>query len=162
QDTAENPYTLQNELQQSMNDLVGIIRKSEEIERALEKLGELRDRIKRVTVEGHRQFNPGWHLAVDLRNMLMVSECVARAALTRTESRGGHTRDDHPGMDAQWRNKLLVCSAAPGDNPVVPDIGVEVKAQTPLRQDLLELFEVSELGKYYTDEELTSYPGSQE
>ncbi|WP_037304216.1 fumarate reductase/succinate dehydrogenase flavoprotein subunit [Amycolatopsis orientalis] len=156
----ENPYSLHTELQQSMNDLVGIIRKADEIERALEKLGELRERIKRVTVEGHRQFNPGWHLAVDLRNMLMVSECVARAALTRTESRGGHTRDDHPGMDPQWRNKLLVCSATPGDNPVVPDIGVEVKAQTPLRQDLLELFELSELGKYYTDEELTSHPGS--
>ncbi|HEY3472381.1 MAG TPA: FAD-binding protein, partial [Amycolatopsis sp.] len=158
--SAENPYTLHTELQQSMNDLVGIIRKAGEIEQALVKLAELRQRILRVTVEGHRQFNPGWHLAVDLRNMLMVSECVAKAALTRTESRGGHTRDDFPGMDAQWRNKLLVCSATPGDNPVVPDIDVEVKEQVPLRQDLLELFEFGELGKYYTDAELETHPGS--
>jgi succinate dehydrogenase / fumarate reductase flavoprotein subunit len=158
--TGENPYTLHTELQQSMNDLVGIIRKAGEIEQALVKLAELRHRILRVTVEGHRQFNPGWHLAVDLRNMLMVSECVAKAALTRTESRGGHTRDDHPGMDAQWRNKLLVCAASPGDNPVVPDIGVTVKEQLPLRQDLLELFEFTELGKYYTDPELEAHPGS--
>jgi succinate dehydrogenase / fumarate reductase flavoprotein subunit len=157
--TAENPYTLHTELQQSMNDLVGIIRKSEEIEQALVKLGELRQRILRVGVEGHRQFNPGWHLAIDLRNMLMVSECVARAALTRTESRGGHTRDDHPGMDPQWRNKLLVCSSSAGDNPVVPEITVAVEPQKAMRQDLLELFEFSELGKYYTDPELQTHPG---
>ncbi|WP_410642973.1 fumarate reductase/succinate dehydrogenase flavoprotein subunit [Amycolatopsis sp. lyj-346] len=158
--SAENPYTLHTELQQSMNDLVGIIRKAEEMAQALAKLDELRQRILRVTVEGHRQFNPGWHLAIDLRNMLMVSECVAKAALTRTESRGGHTRDDYPGMEAGWRNKLLVCSASPGDNPVVPDIDVEVKEQVPLRQDLLELFEFGELGKYYTDAELETHPGS--
>ena len=54
-------------------------------------------------------YNPGWHLAIDMRNMLLVSECVAKAALQRTESRGGHTRDDHPAMDANWRNTLLVC-----------------------------------------------------
>ena len=99
----ENPYTLHTELQQSMNDLVGIIRKAEEIGEALERLGELRERMRHMTVEGHRQFNPGWHLAVDMRNMLLVSECVARAALLRTESRGGHTRDDHPAMEAGWR-----------------------------------------------------------
>ena len=158
--SAENPYTLHTELQQSMNDLVGIIRKAEEMAQALAKLDELRQRILRVTVEGHRQFNPGWHLAIDLRNMLMVSECVAKAALTRTESRGGHTRDDFPGMDAEWRHKLLVCSASDGENPVVPDIGVTVKEQVPLRQDLLELFEFGELGKYYTDAELETHPGS--
>ena len=156
---AENPYTLHTELQQSMNDLVGIIRKAGEIRQALEKLGEIRRRILRVTVEGHRQFNPGWHLAVDLRNMLLVSECVARAALTRTESRGGHTRDDYPGMDAEWRHKLLVCSAVAGDNPTVPDVDVVVEEQLPLRQDLLELFELDELGKYYTDGELETHPG---
>ena len=75
------------------------------------KLSELRERFKHVHVEGHRQFNPGWHLAVDLRNMLLVSECVAKAALERTESRGGHTRDDHPSMDPNWRKTLLVCRA---------------------------------------------------
>ena len=61
-----------------------------------------------VSVEGHRQFNPGWHLALDLRNMLLVSQCVAKAALERQESRGGHTRDDFPVMDPDWRHVLLV------------------------------------------------------
>ncbi|MFD4194348.1 MULTISPECIES: fumarate reductase/succinate dehydrogenase flavoprotein subunit [Amycolatopsis] len=156
----ENPYTLHNELQQSMNDLVGIIRKAEEIEQALAKLDEIKKRIRNVTVEGHRQFNPGWHLAVDLRNMLLVSECVARAALMRTESRGGHTRDDYPRMDSHWRNKLLVCSAS-GDDPLALEVTVTPKDQEPMRPELLELFELSELEKYYTDEELTGHPGRQ-
>jgi succinate dehydrogenase flavoprotein subunit len=155
---AENPYTLHTELQQSMNDLVGIIRKHDEIEAALAKLDELKARLHNVTVEGHRQFNPGWHLAVDMRNMLLVSECVAKAALQRTESRGGHTRDDYPSMDADWRNTLLVCRVDGGD-PVVPDVSVTPEAQPPMRPDLLELFELSELEKYYTDTELVSHPG---
>jgi succinate dehydrogenase flavoprotein subunit len=156
---AENPYTLHSELQQSMNDLVGIIRKAEEIEQALDKLGELKHRIRNVMVEGHRQFNPGWHLAIDLRNMLMVSECVAKAALTRRESRGGHTRDDYPTLDAHWRNKLLVCRVEQdGDDPVVPGISIVEQEQVPMREDLLELFELDELQKYYTDGELAAYP----
>jgi succinate dehydrogenase / fumarate reductase, flavoprotein subunit len=109
-DGAENPYTVHQELQQTMNDLVGIIRKAEEMAEAIDRLASLRERAARVGVEGHRQFNPGWHLAVDLRNMLLVSECVARAALERTESRGGHTRDDYPGMDRRWRRVNLVFS----------------------------------------------------
>jgi succinate dehydrogenase / fumarate reductase flavoprotein subunit len=157
----ENPYTLHTELQQSMNDLVGIIRKAEEIEQALGKLEEIKQRILQVTVEGHRQFNPGWHLAVDLRNMLLVSECVAQAALKRTESRGGHTRDDHPGMDARWRNRLLVCKASGGDNPVVPEVTIEVKPQEPMREDLLALFDLPEVEKYYTETELAGHPGRQ-
>jgi succinate dehydrogenase / fumarate reductase flavoprotein subunit len=154
----ENPYTLQNELQQTMNDLVGIIRKAGEIQQALTKLDEIKQRIGNVTVEGHRQFNPGWHLALDLRNMLLVSECVARAALLRTESRGGHTRDDHPQMDSHWRNKLLVCETTT-DDPLAPSVSVTPKDQEPMREDLLELFEFGELEKYYTDEELTRHPG---
>ncbi|OBG20640.1 fumarate reductase/succinate dehydrogenase flavoprotein subunit [Mycobacterium sp. 852002-51057_SCH5723018] len=155
---AENPYTLQLELQDSMNELVGIIRKSEEITEALERLGKLRERFNNMHVEGHRQYNPGWNLAIDLRNMLLVSECVAKAALERTESRGGHTRDDHPSMDSSWRKLLLVCRAAGGDD-VIPDISITRKEQVPMRQDLLELFEISELEKYYTDEELAGHPG---
>ena len=61
-----------------------------------------------MVVEGHRQYNPGWHLALDLRNMLIVSECIAKAALAREESRGGHTRDDFPGPDPEWGTKNLV------------------------------------------------------
>ncbi|OLF16868.1 fumarate reductase/succinate dehydrogenase flavoprotein subunit [Actinophytocola xanthii] len=152
---AENPYTIHAELQQSMNDLVGIIRKEEEVQQALDKLAELKERARFVAVEGRREFNPGWHLCLDLRNMLLVSECVAKAALMRTESRGGHTRDDYPAMDNRWRNKLLVCSS---DEHGTSAEVVE-KPQEPMRSDLLELFELAELEKYFTDEELAQHPG---
>lgn len=157
-DRAENPYTLHTDLQQVMQDLVGIIRRADEIERALREIDTLRTRIRNVAVEGHRQFNPGWHLALDLRNMLLVCECVARAALQRTESRGGHTRDDHPSMDPEWRRTLLACRLDGGD-PFVPDVTVTAERQQPMRRDLLELFDIDELGKYYTDEELADHPG---
>ncbi|MFE5287849.1 fumarate reductase/succinate dehydrogenase flavoprotein subunit [Nocardia sp. NPDC056611] len=151
----ENPYTLHMDLQQTMNDLVGIIRKEHELKQAVEKLSELRDRYDHVTVEGHRQFNPGWHLAIDLRNMLLISECVAQAALLRTESRGGHTRDDHPGMDPVWRNQLLVCTI--GEDEVgfsVPAVTVTSEAQIPMRAELLRLFDLAELEKYYNPADL--------
>ncbi len=156
----ENPYTLHAELQQSMNDLAGIIRKENELQEVLVKIDELKARYANVAVEGGRVFNPGWHLAIDMRNMLLVSECVAKAALQRTESRGGHTRDDHPAMDANWRNTLLVCRVAANaaDNPVVPDVTVTPEPQVPMRPDLLATFELSELKKYYTDGELAEHP----
>ncbi len=159
--TGENPYTLHTDLQQTMNDLVGIIRKEHELKQAIERLAELRDRFDTVTVEGHRQFNPGWHLALDLRNMLLVSECVAQAALLRTESRGGHTRDDHPQMDPNWRNKLLVCRVDPdGVGQTVPAVTVTPEDQTPMRPDLLALFELGELEKYYTSAETAGHPSA--
>ncbi len=147
---AENPYLLHQDLQQVMNDLVGIIRKADEIQLALKRLDELRERAEHLVVEGHRQFNPGWHLALDLRNMLAVSECVARAALERTESRGGHTRDDFPVMDADWRHVLLVCAQHTDGGSV----RVEREEQVPMRADLSELFELDELKKYFTADEL--------
>lgn len=152
---AENPYTLQLDLQDTMNSLVGIIRKADEVSEAIEKLRELRERYKRVRVEGDRRYNPGWHLAIDLRNMLLVSECVANAALQRTESRGGHTRDDYPSMESTWRKTLLVCRAE-GD-AVVPDITITREDQVPMREDLLELIEIDELEKYFTQEELANH-----
>jgi succinate dehydrogenase / fumarate reductase, flavoprotein subunit len=155
---AENPYTLQLDLQDSMNDLVGIIRNADELSQALDRLSQLRERFKRIHVEGHRQYNPGWNLALDLRNMLLVSECVAKAALERTESRGGHTRDDYPAMDSSWRKLLLVCQAAGGDG-VIPDVEITRKEQEPMRPDLLELFDISELEKYYTEDELAERSG---
>ena len=157
----ENPYALHAELQQSMNDLVGIIRKEAEIIEALTKLEELKKRVQNVTVAGGRVYNPGWHLAIDMRNMLLVSECVAKAALQRTESRGGHTRDDHPQMDADWRHTLLVCrtNEAATRDALVPGVTVTPERQTPMRPDLLECFELSELEKYYTDAELAEHPG---
>ncbi|MGA5192018.1 fumarate reductase/succinate dehydrogenase flavoprotein subunit [Streptomyces exfoliatus] len=144
----ENPYTLHQELQQTMNDLVGIIRRESEMAEALERIDALRERAERVSVEGHRQFNPGWHLALDLRNMLLVSECVARAALERTESRGGHTREDYPGMDRAWRPVNLLCRMD-GDG-----IALERTLTEPIRSDLLALFEREELAKYLAEEEL--------
>ncbi|MFD5253846.1 fumarate reductase/succinate dehydrogenase flavoprotein subunit [Streptomyces bobili] len=156
----ENPYTLHQELQQTMNDLVGIIRREGEMEQALEKLAQLRVRAGRAVVEGHRQFNPGWHLALDLRNMLLVSECVARAALERVESRGGHTREDHPSMDRGWRNVNLLCSLTdPADgmsavDPAQGRITLTRETTEPIRPDLLALFEKEELVKYLAEEEL--------
>ncbi|MFF9767223.1 fumarate reductase/succinate dehydrogenase flavoprotein subunit [Streptomyces sp. NPDC053086] len=156
----ENPYTLHQELQQAMNDLVGIIRREGEMERALQKLAELRTRARRAGVEGHRQFNPGWHLALDLRNMLLVSECVARAALERTESRGGHTREDHPTMDRAWRNVNLLCALADpaggvaATDPARGQIRLTRETTDPVRPDLLALFEKEELVKYLAEEEL--------
>ncbi|MDT5098126.1 MAG: succinate dehydrogenase / fumarate reductase, flavoprotein subunit [Mycobacterium sp.] len=157
-DSPENPYTLQLDLQDTMNTLVGIIRKEEEVTEALDKLTELRERYKRVRIDGNRPFNPGWHLAIDLRNMMLVSECIAKAALTRTESRGGHTRDDHPSMESDWRKTLLVCRTDGDPEALVPDVSVTKQDQIPVRQDLLDLFELSELEKYFTDGELAEHP----
>jgi succinate dehydrogenase / fumarate reductase flavoprotein subunit len=105
----DNPYTIQGDLQQSMNDLVGIIRTGPELEESLREIEAFKERARTMVVEGHRQYNPGWHLAIDLRNMLIVSEAIAKAALAREESRGGHTRDDFPQTDHEvWGTKNLV------------------------------------------------------
>ncbi|MFC9388120.1 fumarate reductase/succinate dehydrogenase flavoprotein subunit [Streptomyces venezuelae] len=149
----ENPYTLHQELQQTMNDLVGIIRREGEMAEALERIAALRARSRRIAVEGHRQFNPGWHLALDLRNMLLVGECVARAALERTESRGGHTREDYPAMDRAWRPVNLLCRTD-GDG-----IALERTRTEPVRPDLLALFEPEELAKYLAASELEGLEG---
>src|SRR6266702_345410 len=122
---------------------------AEEMRQALAKLDELKVRAEKVSVEGHRQFNPGWHLALDLRNMLAVSECVARAALLREESRGAHTRDDFPTMDPKWRQKNLICSLTDG-----AAVDVVEQPMIPMRSDLIALFDRDELAKYLTEEEL--------
>ena len=124
----ENPYTIQKDLQEVMQRLVGIIRTSDELTASLAEIEKLKERVKHLTVEGHRQYNPGWHLALDLINMLLVSECIAKAALEREESRGGHTRNDFPGPDPWWGSKNLVLTMS-GDSvdlkhqplPVMPD-----------------------------------------
>lgn len=149
----ENPYTLHQELQQVMHELVGIIRKAPEIEKALEKLEDFKIRVAKVSVEGHRQFNPGWHLALDLQNMIAVSECIARAALAREESRGGHTRDDFPQMSHEWRGRNLIC-ALDGDT-----IQLTEQPIRPIPDELLNLFDRAELAKYLTPEELPTDSG---
>jgi succinate dehydrogenase / fumarate reductase flavoprotein subunit len=98
----ENPYAIQQSLQETMHSLVGIIRTESELREALTRIAELKDRATRVGVEGGRAYNPGWHTAIDLRSLLTVAECSALAALERTESRGGHTREDYPKTDPAW------------------------------------------------------------
>jgi succinate dehydrogenase / fumarate reductase flavoprotein subunit len=148
----ENPYTLHSELQQTMNDLVGIIRTADEVEQALKRLDDLKARARKVTVQGDKVFNPGWHLALDLPNMLIVSECIARSALIREESRGGHTRDDFPAMSPQWRQVNLVC------RPVDDSVEVTQQPLPVMPPELLSLFDRDELSKYMTDEELAILP----
>jgi succinate dehydrogenase / fumarate reductase flavoprotein subunit len=104
----ENPYSIHADLQNCMQNLVGIIRTEKELQRALEEIQKLKQRLKQVSVEGHRQYNPGWHLALDLHSMLSVSEAVTMGALERKESRGGHTRDDYPNADAKFGKVNIV------------------------------------------------------
>ena len=151
----ENPYTVHAEVQQTMSDLVGIIRREDEIKTALAELEKLRERAAKVSAPGGSAYNPGWHLALDLRNMLLIAECVAQAALERQESRGGHTRDDYPGMSPEWRKVNLICSlAADGD------VTLRRQPMPAMRPDLLELFDVAELQKYMTEDELADLPGA--
>ena len=147
----ENPYTIQADLQQVTNDLVGIIRTKLELEESLGKLKGFRARLANITCPGGSAFNSGWHLALDLENMLLVSDCIAHAALIREESRGGHTREDFPKMNAEWRKFNLVAHLANGE------VVVEKQALPEMRDELLNLFDVVELGKYMTPEELTRH-----
>ncbi len=148
----ENPYTVHAEVQQTMSDLVGIIRREEEIKTALAELEKLRERAAQVSAEGGAAYNPGWHLALDLRNIMLIADCVAQAALERQESRGGHTRDDFPVMSPQWRKVNLICSLD-GDR-----VTLKRQPMIPMREDLLALFDRSELQKYLTSEELPRVP----
>jgi succinate dehydrogenase / fumarate reductase flavoprotein subunit len=106
----ENPYAIQSDLQETMQGLVGIIRTETELRQAVKRIEQLKERAKKVRVDGHRQYNPGWHTALDLESLLTVAECSAVAALERTESRGGHTRDDHPYTDDTWgKVNVVLC-----------------------------------------------------
>ena len=147
----ENPYEVHAALQQLMTDQVGLIRNEGELQSALAELEKLRARAAQVSVEGGRAYNPGWHLAQDLRNMLLVSDCVAQSALERQESRGGHTREDYPEMSPDWRKVNLVCTLQGGEDQV----NLAHQPGIPMREDLLRLFELSELKKYLTEGELT-------
>jgi succinate dehydrogenase / fumarate reductase, flavoprotein subunit len=109
----EGPYQVEHDLQTMMQDLVGIVRRDDEIRRAIERLKVLRDRAAKVSVTGNREYNPGWHTALDLQNLLTVSEIVARAALERKESRGGHFRDDFPDKDPGHAKFNIVVKRGP-------------------------------------------------
>jgi succinate dehydrogenase / fumarate reductase, flavoprotein subunit len=135
-DGAENPYKIQQELQEMMQDLVGIVRREGEMKSALEALAKLRERSKRVKVPGNREFNPGWHTALDLSNLFTVSEAVARCALERKESRGAHFREDFPDKDPAWGKMNLVVRKA-------KDGAMQVD-RVPLREMPAELKQVVE------------------
>ena len=108
--SGEGPYDIHRDLQETMQNLVGIFRDEEDLKRGLSEISKLKERHSRVKVEGSRLFNPGWHLARDLKAMLTVSEAVAVSALARQESRGAHSRTDYPKTDAAWGKKNNVVS----------------------------------------------------
>ena len=150
---SENPYTIHHELQELTQSLVGIIRTEKELKDALKKIDSLRARAAKAKAEGGRAFNPGFHLTFDLDNMLLVSECIALSALTRQESRGGHTRDDFPGMNSKWRQ---VNHATQWNGKKIALKSLKAK---PLPKELHSLFEMDELKKYFTETELKSMKG---
>jgi succinate dehydrogenase / fumarate reductase flavoprotein subunit len=131
----ENPYSIQQDLQECMQVLVGIIRTEDELLKALDELAVFKDRARRVHVEGHRQYNPGWHLALDLAPLLTVSEAITRAAIARQESRGGHTRDDYPKTDPELAKVNVAVRQSNGDMT----LALEPLPQMP--DDLRQLLE---------------------
>ena len=144
----ENPYALHQELQEITHNLVGIIRTKSELDDAINKIADIRKRIANVKVDGNRHFNPGFHLSFDLDNMLLVAESTAKSAVIREESRGGHTRDDFPTMSANWRKSNNI-SAFDGNK-----VNVRQEPLPELRKDLFQLFDIHELEKYMTSDEL--------
>jgi succinate dehydrogenase / fumarate reductase flavoprotein subunit len=132
----ENPYQLQYELQDRMQDLVGIVRTGAEMEQALHAIAQLRTKAAAAGIAGHRQYNNGWHTAMDLGNMLDVSEAITRAALLRQESRGAQFREDVPNKDAEWgKHNIVVRRAADGG------MTVEKRPLPPLPDDLKQIVE---------------------
>jgi succinate dehydrogenase / fumarate reductase flavoprotein subunit len=128
----ENPYAVQHDLQEMMQDLVGIVRSEEAMTRAVRELGKLKARAARVGLTGNREYNPSWHTALDLKHLLTVSEVIVIAALAREESRGGHFRDDYPDKAAQFGavNFLIERDPAGGmrlRKEPIPEIPAELK-----------------------------------
>ncbi len=131
----ENPYNIMDDLQKMMQKKVGIIRSEEGLNSALEEIKKMRQRAETARVGGNVQFNPGWHLALDLKNMLDISEAVARAALSRRESRGAHTREDYSGSDEEFGKKNLVVRKN-GESLQVEEVSLEKPPEE--LQELLE------------------------
>jgi succinate dehydrogenase / fumarate reductase flavoprotein subunit len=131
--SAEGPYQVQHELQETMQDLVGIVRREDEMQRALAVVSELQARASRMGVGGNREYNPGWHTALDLRHLLTVSEAIARCAIERKESRGGHFRDDFPEKSKEFGAFNLVVRKGAGggmqlERVPIPPMPPELKA----------------------------------
>jgi succinate dehydrogenase / fumarate reductase flavoprotein subunit len=131
-DTSEGPYAVQHALQDMMQDLVGIVRQEKEMVEALDRIQQLKARAERVGVGGNREYNPGWHTAIDLHNLLAVSEMVTKAALERKESRGAHFRDDYPNRDSQYASfNIVIRKGARGEMHItrepIPEMPLELK-----------------------------------
>jgi succinate dehydrogenase / fumarate reductase, flavoprotein subunit len=131
-DTSEGPYAVQHELQDMMQDLVGIVRQEKEMLQALERIQQLKVRAQRVGVSGNREYNPGWHTAIDLNNLLAVSEMVTKAAIERKESRGAHFRDDYPAKDNNFGTfNIVIRKDARGEMQItrqpIPEMPQELK-----------------------------------
>src|SRR6266436_2709584 len=109
---SENPYEIQRDLQELMQDNVGIVRTESEMQHALEQLGKLKERANNAGVTGHREFNPGWHTGLDLKNLLTVSEAITRAAIERKESRGAQFREDYPNKEERFAKVNTMISEA--------------------------------------------------
>jgi succinate dehydrogenase / fumarate reductase flavoprotein subunit len=135
----ENPFAVQNELQETMQELVGIVRREDEMERALGVIAKLKQRAARAGITGNREYNTGWHTALDLENLLSISEIVALAGIERRESRGGHFRDDYPEKDPKYGEFNIRIDKA-------PDGGVKV-TRVPVRPMPDELKQVIEENK---------------
>jgi succinate dehydrogenase / fumarate reductase flavoprotein subunit len=131
----QNPYALHHELQDTMQDLVGIIRNESELVAALGKLSDYDEQLPRIAVDGHRQFNPGWHLALDLESMLAISRATTLSAIERRESRGGHTREDFPLTDANLAKVNMTTSMHDGT------VTVRREPLLTMPEDLAQLFE---------------------
>ncbi len=134
--TGEGPYQIQYDLQDMMQSLVGIVRREQEMVTALTGIDKLKDRSDKVAVHGHREYNPGWHTALDLRNLLTVSEAITRSAIERKESRGGHFRDDFPNKDAALGKVNIITKKN-------PDGTMSVRRQTipPMPEELQKVIE---------------------
>jgi succinate dehydrogenase / fumarate reductase flavoprotein subunit len=117
--SGENPYQIQYDLQEAMQDLVGIVRTESEMQQALAKIAELNARAENVGITGHRQYNNGWHTAIDLGSLLLVSEAITRAAMMRKESRGAQFREDFPNKDPEWGKYNIVVKRGPDGEMLV-------------------------------------------
>jgi len=121
-----------------METLVGIVRTRSDLEQSIEQIQKLKARAGKVRVEGNRQYNPGWHYALDLRNLLIVSEAVARAALQRKESRGGHTREDYPDASAELEKVNSVL------RPVNGSMACQHVARKPMPEELKKILDAAD------------------
>jgi succinate dehydrogenase / fumarate reductase flavoprotein subunit len=133
---AENPYSIQSDLQEMMQRLVGIVRTESEMQDAVKELASLKERATRAGVTGHREYNPGWHTAIDLKNLLAVSEAIARSAIERKESRGGHFREDFPDKNPEYATFNIVTRRRPDGSMEV--VRVPLAPLPPELQQIIE------------------------